>query len=421
LEILGIVTLGIAILTLAFNVGFWVRTIRGFLSWRSHLRDRTDPDHWPRTRIFVCLKGNLPRLAETARALARQDYPGEFGITFVTEAAASEGDAAAIRLGEVLPDLGRSDHVVAGRVLDTGMRCAQKNFNLLAGIRHSEARHGSLDVYAFCDGDLLVRPSWLRMMVRPLATRQSEASTSFHYIAPEGRRLISALHGIAEACQSLAALVCRGATWGGSMAIRADVFERYGLAEIWSRTVVDDMTLSRVLKRSRLRVTPIAQFLVSSHSEITSYRSFVRWLGRQFFFVKTYLPSLYWVLGTMMALNVATLWLGAFHGGYHLIHHAWPAGPWAGGMAILTGVGAFMTFFLFRFLIPERPSVHAWFGASILVPGASLLACAHVTLRRRRLNWKDLTYFLEGDGRVIRVARNGRATPAEPLPGKAVA
>lgn len=414
MEILGVVTLGIAGLTLAFNAGFWLRTVRGYLSWRSHLRDRTDPPVWPRARIFVCLKGDLPQLDETARALDRQNYAGEFGVTFVTEAAAERDDVAAARLAGVLPGLRRSDHVVAGRVLDDGMRCAQKNYNLIAGIRHGESRHGPLEVYAFCDGDLLVRPDWLRKMVRPLATGRSEASTSFHYIAPEGRRLLAALHGIAEACQSLAALVCRGATWGGSMAIRADVFRGHGLAEIWSRTVVDDMTLSRALKRSRLRVTPIAQFLVSSRSEIRSYRSFLSWLGRQFFFVKTYLPSLYGVLGAMMALNVATLWLGAFHAAWRVVFDAWPAGPWAGGMAILTGLGATTTFFLFRYLIPERPSMRAWFGASILVPGASLLACGHAAMRRRRLTWRDLTYFLEGDGRVSHVTGNGSASAAEP-------
>jgi cellulose synthase/poly-beta-1,6-N-acetylglucosamine synthase-like glycosyltransferase len=418
METLGIVTLGIAGLTLAFNVGFWVRTIRGYLSWRSLERYRTDPAVWPRARIFVCLKGEMPRLPETALALDRQDYPGEFGVTFVTEACAARGDVAAARLETLLPALRRSDHVVAGRVLDDGMRCAQKNYNLLAGIRHGEAEHGPLEIFAFCDGDLSVQPSWLRKMVRPLATGRAEASTSFHYIAPEGRRLLAALHGILEACQSLAALVCRGATWGGSMAIRAEVFHRHGLAEIWSRTVVDDMTLSRVLQRSRLRVTPIAQFLVSSRSEITSYRSFLAWLGRQFFFVKTYLPSLYRVLGVMMALNVATLWLGTFHAAYFVIHDTWPTGIWAAATSILTGAGATTTFFLFRYLIPERPSARAWFGASILVPGASLLACGHATLRRRRLTWRDLTYFLEGDGRVSRVQLNG-ATPPEA--GKAVA
>ena len=153
---------------------------------------------------------------------------------------------------------------------------------------------------------------------------------------------------------------------------------------------------------------------MSSRSEIKSYRSFVAWLGRQFFFVKTYLPSLYGALGVMMALNVATLWLATFHAAYFVLYEAWPAGPWAGGMAILTGVGATMTFFLFRYLIPERPSMRAWIGASILVPGASLLACGHAATRRRRLTWRDLTYSLEGDGRVAHVTGNGASTPTEP-------
>jgi cellulose synthase/poly-beta-1,6-N-acetylglucosamine synthase-like glycosyltransferase len=418
-------TLAVGALALAFNVHFWLRAVRGYWSWRRYLDRRPDPRRWPRARVFVCLKGRLPRLGETMRSLDAQDYPGSFGVTFITEGSAEAGDESAQALRELLPGATRCNHVVAGRVLEHDARCAQKNWNLLAGIRHAEGEDDSLEVYAFCDGDLLVRPNWLREMVKPLATGAGQVSTSFHCVEPEGRRVLAALHGIAETCQSMAALVCRGAAWGGSMAILAPVFRRHRLEEIWSRTVVDDMTLSRVLQGTRLTVVPVPRFLVSSRSEIDGYRAFVRWLGRQYFFVRVYLPTMYRALGVKVALDVAALWLAAYHCAHAIVHGAWPAGALAGIGVTTVAASLLATFWLFRFLLPERPSVRAWIPASLLVPGASLLACADATFRRRRIIWRDLTYDVDRRGDVSRVYATGRppvpGTDPGPLPEEAAA
>lgn len=423
---LEIATLLVGALALAFNVHFWHRAVQGYWSWRRGQARRPDPRLWPRSRVFVCLKGSMPRLAETVRALDAQDYPGAFGITFVTEGSADGGDEAARALREILPATAHCDHVIAGHVLEHDARCAQKNWNLLAGIRHAERTHPGIEVYAFCDGDLLVRPYWLREMVKPLATGAGQVSTSFHCVEPEGRRILAALHGIAEACQSMAALVCRGAAWGGSMAILASVFRRHRLEEIWSRTVVDDMTLSRVLQRTRLTVVPVPRFLVSSRSEISGYRNFVRWLGRQYFFVRVYLPTMYRALGVKVALDVATLWLAAYHCAHAFWHGEWPAGALAGIGVTAVAASLLATFWWFRFLLPERPSVRAWLPASLLVPGASLLACADATFRRRRLIWRDLTYDVDRRGDVSRVyaTKPGRPVPPvdpDPVPEEAAA
>ncbi len=413
------VTWGVVAGATAFNVYFWTRTLRGYLAWRRLLARGPDPAAWPKTHVFVCLKGALPRLAETVRALDAQAYPGDYRVTFITEGAADTGDEAAAALAAVLPGTARCDHVVAGRVIDHDARCAQKNWNLIGGIRHAEATHGPLEVYAFCDGDLLVRDTWLREMVKPLATGAGDASTTFHCVEPDGSRVVAALHGIAEACQSMAALVCRGAAWGGSMAIMSPVFRRHRLDEVWGRTVVDDMTLSRLMQGTRLKVVPVPRFLVSSRSEIDGYRSFVRWLGRQYFFVRVYLPSLYRALGAKVVLDVAALWLAAYHLGFRVFQGAWPAGAAAGFAVTVAAASLLATFWLFRFLLPERPSARAWIPASFLVPGASLLACADASLRRRRLTWRDLTYVVDRQGHVSRVERTAPgvalATP-EPAP-----
>jgi cellulose synthase/poly-beta-1,6-N-acetylglucosamine synthase-like glycosyltransferase len=408
----GILTWSVALATLGLNASLWLVAIRSFRSWSAWRRRRREPARWPAAHVFVCLKGHLPEIRRTAAALDSQTYPGDYRVTFVTESSTADGDVAASELQAVLPHTRRCDHAVAGRVVDAKVRCAQKNFNLLAGIRHAEASRERIEVYAFCDGDLLPQPGWLTEMVRPIASHDSDATTSLHYAIAADRPLLGALHGLVETLQSWAALVCRGATWGGSTAIRASVFASLDLAAIWSRTCVDDLSMSRALRKSRLRVVPVPQFLVSSRSEIGSYRGFVRWLGRQFFFVKVYLPSRWHLLWMKFTLDVIAIWFAAFHLSHRVLRGEWASGSAAGVAAVLAAAVVLGAFQFFRYVLPERPPFRPWLGATFLAHPAALLACADATLRRKRLAWSDLTYVLEGDGDVVGITGNGK--PVEP-------
>lgn len=409
---LAVVTVAVVVLAAAFNVYFWILGLRGWFAWRRLLRERPEPPLWPRAHVLVPLKGALPRIRETLAALDTQDYAGEYRVTFVTEATAADGDEAAALLEPLLAELPRFDHVIAGRVIEMGRQCCQKNWNLLEGMKAAKSTVGAPEVWAFCDGDLVLSPTWLTEITRPVVTGAAEASTSFHYLTPTGRKILHALHGLAETAQSLAALVVKGATWGGSMAIRSSAFERAGLERFWSRTVVDDMSASRVLKKAHLRVAAVPRFLVHGRSEIESWHGFVRWLGRQYFFVKVYLPRQFTVLWLKNTFDVALFTLASFHLIYRVWAGSWAAGPVVGGL-VVAGAAAFLIGFqICRYLLPERPPVHSWVGASMLAPGISLLACADATLRRRRLRWRDLTYLVDRDGAVSKVIDTSAPTVA---------
>ena len=401
----------VALLALATNAALWMRALRRIRSWRKSRKTVVFLDEWPAAHVFVCIKGKLPHLADSVRALEEQDYRGSYRVTFIVE----KDDPSREAIEALAGPSARMDVKTVGAVTNSDYRCAQKNFNLLHGIEHAESLGGPLEIYAFCDGDLVVTRTWLREMVHPIAAGESDGSTSFHFVVSQDRTVLGALHGMAETWQSLAALLCRGAAWGGSMAIRRRVFHQVRLADVWRETVVDDMTMSRVIKARRVRVAAVPQFLVTSKSEITSYRGFVRWLGRQFFFVKIYSPFWYVMMGAQMLLNCVTLMFASFHLTSLLIQGSWPAGPAAGIAAAVAAAGVVASFYFSRFLIPERPPFRSWVGAALLVNAASFLACADATLRRRKLTWSDFTYFLERDGRVARIVGSG-LTPESSTP-----
>ncbi len=415
----ALISSGIALGAVATNAVLWARAVRRIRTWRKD-RGGGRPPEWPSAHVFVCLKGSLPRLADSIRALDAQDYEGSVRTTFIVE----RSDPVFAEVTRLVAGSGRMDVVGVGRVTDSALRCAQKNFNLLSGISHCESFPEPPGVYAFCDGDLVVTSSWLSEMIRPIALGKSEVSTSFHFVESRDRAVLGALHGMAETWQSIAALLCRGATWGGSMAILRSVFQGARLADVWRETVVDDLTMFRVMKARRIRVAPVPQFLVTSKSEISSYRGFVRWLGRQFFFVKIYSPFWYGVLGAQMMLNGLAIGVACWHVSSRLALGEWPSGGMVGAGTMFAAAAVFASFYFSRFLLPERPPVRAWFGAALLVNAASLLACADATFRRRKLTWSDFTYFLTRDGRVARIVGNGidPAAPADdPVPERAIA
>lgn len=399
---------------IATNAVLWGRAMKRIRSWKRDRRELGERLDWPRAHVFVCLKGHLPRLEASVKALALQDYAGPFRVTYIVE----QTDEVLPAILRLVVDSSLMDVKIVDKVTNSTFRCGQKNYNLLHGIEHADEFDASSEVYAFCDGDLVVSPTWLSEMIHPLARRASDVSTSFHFVESQEKALLGALHGMAETWQSLAALVCQGATWGGSMAIRRSLFWEIGLAEVWRETVVDDITMFRVLKSRRIRVTSVPQFLVVSRSEIRSYRGFVRWLGRQFFFVKIYSPFWYMLLGAQMMLNGAALGVGTFQLTTRLVSGSWPYGAGVGIGAIAASACVFASFYFSRFLIPDRPPIRAWFGAALLVNLASLLACADATLRRRKLTWSDFTYFLARDGRVAEIVKV--QGPESPTPDEAV-
>jgi hypothetical protein len=172
-------------------------------------------------------------------------------------------------------------------------------------------------------------------------------------------------------------------------------------------------------------VTPVPQFLVSGRSEIGGYWSFVRWLGRQFFFVKVYQRSRWHLLWAKCALDIGAIWLTAYQASHRIVRGEWPVSAEAAVVTLAASAAALGTFHVLRYFLPVPPPRRAWLGATLLAHGVGLLACADATLRRKRLTWSDLTYELGPDGRVAHVTDSSapRAAPAvdDPVAEEAVA
>jgi hypothetical protein len=98
--------------------------------------------------------------------------------------------------------------------------------------------------------------------------------------------------------------------WGGSMAIRVQLFRELGIEKLWQKAVSDDLSLSCAVKDARKKVEFVPGCLVAT-SESATWAKLFEFGRRQFVITRVYAPQT-WSFGLFSAAYaVFGLWGGA--------------------------------------------------------------------------------------------------------------
>lgn len=280
-----------------------MRAGRGFLRFVEE-QLRNPPPRWtPMATVVLPCKGVDNRLEQTLRAVADQDYPAYEVICAVESA-----DDPAYALIQSLARAGRVPLrcVVAG--LSQG--CAQKITNHLAALAEASAQS---QVFAFLDSDAVPHRTWLADLVSPLADPQVGATTGFRWYVPTG-----SLTSLLRCVWNASALTFLGDhrfnfCWGGSTAIRREVFTRLEIARRWSRALSEDYLMTQSINRAGLRVRFVPRCVLPSDEE-ASWVFITRFARRQLVITRVCHPR-FWAVAMGMAVQVSVgfwgcvLWL----------------------------------------------------------------------------------------------------------------
>jgi ceramide glucosyltransferase len=242
-------------------------------------------DFTPSLNIFVPCKGWNKDLNASLISILNQNY-SNYKVIFVTE---SEEDKANIEILNLLKEYRNAFHLISGRT----ETCSQKNHNLLKAIE----KYSDCDIFVFCDSDLLLENYWLSNLVKPLSDKSISFSASFYSveIQDESKKFTSMFYS-GFSFYTLVMLLGIDVIWGGSMAIRKNSFEKLKIAELWQKTVVDDMTIAKVAKKKNEKVFIVYPNGVKSFiSDATSTKNIFKWSKRQIQYLKYYL-KIYWLL-----------------------------------------------------------------------------------------------------------------------------
>ena len=303
----------IALAAIVSQLFFLLQTYKNYrYAVKKYRRERS----WyrPRTVLIVPCKGLDSAFQQNITSFFEQDYEN-YLLWFVV---GDESDPAYGELCQLKNRLSQSSKArdvqvfVAGR----GQTCSQKIHNLLYCY---ERISDDIDVLAFADSDICVQSNWLSHIVYPLRKAKNGAATGYRWFVPDKNNLASlAMSAMNAKVAQLLGNTRFNQAWGGSMAIRVDIFRELGLDKIWPKALSDDLSLSSAVKKAGLIVAFVPACLVASH-EVTTWRKLFEFARRQFLITRVSAPKIWW--------------FGLWSGFYSIL------GVWAAaGLAIYAGV-----------------------------------------------------------------------------------
>lgn len=358
--------------------------------------------------LFAPCKGHDLELADNLRPLFEQDYP-RYEVVFVVESADDPAVQVIESLRATYPERDCRLIVAGGSTM-----CGQKVHNLRVATRSLPPE---VEVLAFVDSDARPRRDWLRQLVSRLDRANTGAATGYRWFVPKRASLSNyVLYSLNAAAASLFGTGGHHLVWGGSWAVRRDVFERCRLRQAWLGTLSDDLVAARVLHAVGLQVRFEPACVVASPLEST-WRETARFVNRQYTIGRCYVP-LRWAL----AFYGATVELLAFWGGLAIAAEqtATGKGCWWLPLAMAAyqyGWSAYRGLLrrdLARlYLGPDQRGVER--AARFDTWCAPLITLLHwgwlvASLCTRRITWRGITYRLRWGGRAEVVTR--RPTPA---------
>jgi cellulose synthase/poly-beta-1,6-N-acetylglucosamine synthase-like glycosyltransferase len=260
----------------------------------------------PRTVLIVPCKGLDSAFGQNITSFFEQDYEN-YLLWFVVGA---ESDPAYSELCHLKDRLSQSSQAqdVQVFVAGSGQTCSQKIHNLLYCYgRISD----DIDVLAFADSDICVRSNWLSHLVYPLRKAKYGAASGYRWYVPKQNNSASlALAAMNAKVAQLLGNTRFNQAWGGSMAVRVDVFRKLGLDKTWPKTLSDDLSLSVAVKKAGMIVAFVPACLVASH-EVTTWRELFEFARRQFIITRVSAPKT-WLFGLFSGFySVLGIWAAA--------------------------------------------------------------------------------------------------------------
>lgn len=246
----------------------------------------------PRVSIIVPCKGINKEFQKNILAISNQDYK-YFKLIFVID---SYDDPAYNELIKLF----RKNSKAKIEFADSIEGCSGKIAALIKGVRSS----GDVDVYVFADSDIRPHRDWLRYLVSPLDKEKIGGTTGFRWYFPyDFKSSLLSTWNLA----SILFLFYNSLNyaWGGSTAIRKQLFMELDIETKWRHGFSDDLILTKVVKNAGYKIKLIPKCIVESFDE-ADIHTFLKWGSTQFTWVKWYYPSI-WIISFIGLVGIKIL------------------------------------------------------------------------------------------------------------------
>jgi ceramide glucosyltransferase len=349
-----------------------VALVQGIKSVR-HIRTYRPQNDWrPRVVVFCPCRGVDAEFRENIRSILDQNYP-DFRVVFIVD---SQKDSAMSVLTAMDATV-----LTAGPAADRG----QKVHNLLHGVQHAA---GSAEVFVFCDADARFPRDWLTHLIAPLNQPGVGVSTGYRWYAAETGDLPGLLRSVWNA-SVVTALGdhSRNFAWGGSMALRRDVFDSIGVRKAWNAALSDDYAVTRAARRSGLRIVFVPTCLIPSHGRCT-WRELLEFTTRQIVITRVYDPRTWRTLFVAQSIFNVAFWTGVLL--------PWPYWLVTPALYLLAGIKSHIRYEAVAGVLPHGTLSKQRTSYILLAPLTGLLFEYNLirSALTRSITWRQIRYRL---------------------------
>jgi ceramide glucosyltransferase len=344
-----------------------------------HIRSYRPQSNWRPPVVVICpCKGVDAEFEANVRSIYDQDYP-YLSIVFVVEAENDPACRELRRMGATVQ--------IAGISTTRG----QKVHNLIHAVEHESS---DAEVFVFCDSDARFPRSWISSLIAPLENETVAVATGYRWYMTHSGSMPALVRSIwnASVVTALGAH-SRNFAWGGSMAIRREVFDRIQVRQSWDRAVSDDFAMTIAARTAGMKIVFVPSCLIPSHGNCT-WRELLEFTTRQIIITRVYQPGLWRVAFVGQTIfNIAFWWsLGRSIGSRP---NSLSLGVWC-ALYLLSGIKSAIRLKAISTVLPSGTlSKHRW--SYILLGPLSSLLYEYNLLRSaftRNILWRQRRYSL---------------------------
>lgn len=348
-------------------------------------------NYTPKATIIAPCRGLDEGLHENLLALTEQDYP-DFEVVFVVD---DECDAAVPTINSLIETCRKAKLVVAPKSTNSSQKVENLRESVLNAADDSK-------VFVFVDSDARPQTEWLRRLVAPLESDSVGSATGYRwFISPKpsfGSELRSAWN--ASIASALGPNTSGNFCWGGSMAIRRDVFNEIGIRDRWAGTLSDDFVVTNAMKDAGKSIVFVPQALAVSF-ETCSFRTMLEFTTRQMKITRVYATPLW-----LLSMIGSSLFLGVVIASFAIIVFS-GMNSWLRWFALVTIVlvfglsiaKAYLRLKAVRLALPNwnehlAKQTFSQLTLFLVAPAIFLYNCLAAVVSRR-INWRGTVYELK--------------------------
>jgi ceramide glucosyltransferase len=387
---LGYNQLHVTVTFLFFSAILVFFSFRSFLGGRGYLayfrKQLVKPlsGFTPFVSVIAPCKGLDEGLRANLTALLELDYPA-YEVIFVVD---DENDPAVVVIGEVSKE--NAKLVIAAKAVSS----SQKVENIREAIVHADPRS---EAFVFVDSDARPQQQWLRHLVAPLADERVGAATGYRWFLSMNPTFASELRSAwnASIASALGPNTKSNFCWGGSMAIRRNVWEKLELSEQLKGTLSDDFTATRVMNDANLDIAFVPQALTPSIENCT-FSELFEFTTRQMKITRVYKTEL-WAMSFFGSALFCGVMLSAFLIAIWSQTNSFTVWWALATLVVVSGLSigkAWLRLKAVSLVIPAAskqllPQLTLW----LLAPPVFLCNCI-AALFSRTINWRGIRYEL---------------------------